>query len=328
MLFAEITFPTSELTKSIQLIFSLAALVLIVKLFLSAYQNKIARHVENSNSKWLHTLYIGGIAAFILLEFIVYVVLNSDQKDNIIDTISFGSTLSSLILSVVAIIFTIVSGKNGQEQLGQITQATRELNNIVTALPDVNDLAILLSDRIQDMESMLQEIKSETQQMHIDTKEIKNNLMSMTNDKNDVELNLKSVDNKLVSYISEGSILGNLALFSCALSKRKNKTFKLFPEDDYINSYDYGYLMSSGSMGIIGINGAWPNINVSSTDEDLELTCKSYFIYTIYNASDEEKHNILGVLNEMLIYYGEQEWSMEYVAKEFNGNGNDKPKHV
>lgn len=86
-------------------------------------------------------LYICGYGLLLIIELIVYISLNNFQSSDIINTVSFGATLSSLIMSVVAIIFTIVSGKHGEEQLGKITQATTELQQTARSLTEFNALA-------------------------------------------------------------------------------------------------------------------------------------------------------------------------------------------
>ena len=78
----------SDWLKLGQLFISLASLIVIVWLFLRYYntrktqdsQTAASQESNRTPSKWIHALYIGGIAAFLLLEFIVYVVLNNDQK--------------------------------------------------------------------------------------------------------------------------------------------------------------------------------------------------------------------------------------------------------
>lgn len=60
--------------------------------------------------------YISGLLIFIIIELITYVCVNNNNTDQIVDYISFASTISSLFLSVVAIIYAIVSNNQGEAQ--------------------------------------------------------------------------------------------------------------------------------------------------------------------------------------------------------------------
>lgn len=60
--------------------------------------------------------YISGLLIFIIIELITYVCVNNDNTDQIVGYISFASTISSLFLSVVAIIYAIVSNNQGEAQ--------------------------------------------------------------------------------------------------------------------------------------------------------------------------------------------------------------------
>lgn len=92
-----------EITSTAQLLICLAALVWIVWLFLK-YGSK---HVGSAATK-VHTLYISGIGTLIILELVVYICIKASvDKQTIMETVAFGATLSSLIMSVLAIIFTI-----------------------------------------------------------------------------------------------------------------------------------------------------------------------------------------------------------------------------
>lgn len=86
----------------------LAILLAIVSLFYIGVKNK----PTNGMSKSIHMWYICGISAFVIVELITFIVMSNADAQNIMNNISFASTLSSLILSVLAIFMTVLSGES------------------------------------------------------------------------------------------------------------------------------------------------------------------------------------------------------------------------
>lgn len=86
----------------------MSILLAIVALFYIGVKNK----PTNGMSKNIHVWYICGIATFVIVELITFIVVGNADAQNIMDNISFASTLSSLILSVLAIFMTVLSGES------------------------------------------------------------------------------------------------------------------------------------------------------------------------------------------------------------------------
>lgn len=82
--------------------------------------------------KRLHLGYICGICIFLIVELATYICIQSDHSVEIVSYISFASTLSSLILSVVAIIYAIVSNNKGEVQYGKIDTASSKISDSVS----------------------------------------------------------------------------------------------------------------------------------------------------------------------------------------------------
>lgn len=86
----------------------LTILLAIVSLFYIGVKNK----PTNGMSKSIHMWYICGIATFVIVELITFIIMSNADAQNIMNNISFASTLSSLILSVLAIFMTVLSGES------------------------------------------------------------------------------------------------------------------------------------------------------------------------------------------------------------------------
>ena len=306
---------SDNLYKALQLLISLGAFVAIVWLFLKYCssrrtinnQDRDSDEKDSNQFRWIHTLYIGGIATFIILEFIVYVVLNNEEKDNIIDTISFGATLASLILSIVAIIFTIVQGRNGETQLGQITQATEELKTTASTLGGFKDVADdidnkieiinqTINEKISQINDVLKEVRDKTTEVREHQKLVQN----QTAESPTAKINSRfSIEN----YLNGGSYTGALAILACCYASQKHKNIDfndiydafVTPSIDYI----FGYLISSYATGIIAFDGTFPQISNVAVAEDVEKACLNKikaFIQTVPPESQNDFFNRLDVL--------------------------------
>lgn len=288
---------TFESLKSvISLFISLLALVGIVWLYLSFGKNY---KPETRNAR---LLYISGYGAFIILELIVYIVMGNDQKDDIISVISFGATLSSLIMSVVAIIFTIVSGKDGREQLGRITQATKELQTTATTISNFQTVASELSSSIVRVEKKLGMIDDRTLAMQKNFSSI----MSLGSASGSAG-NSPAIDVK--NYIDRGSMTGCVLLLSCALSKEYSKKFEinLFDEKWFPHQYCFGYTIASASIGVISISGNWPDITIEDVSKNLKEYALDFVKRYLVNPYVESRDVLKIEVNKILAYYGEPE---------------------
>ena len=330
MILANIFENTTEVFRTIQLLISLGALTGIAALFLNFVRHNTSNteagergYLADTQTKWIHTLYIGGIATLLLLEFIVYLILNNDQKDNIIDTITFGATLSSLIMSVVAIIFTIVSGRNGETQLGQITQATDDLRRTASTLTEFRTIAASidshidnLNDQIRtnisqlssDIDSKISVLDGIIREVRNDTKEVREHQLNHAITVQGIPRNEKSEKFSVSRFIMAGSYLGALALLCCCYAKQTDKTIEFnklgddFSEDslDYVN----GYLVASYACGIIISRGDMKDKNITYVDPKLEELCMQKIKTFIKESALSKIEFYLDSINKIREYFG------------------------
>ncbi len=250
--------------------------------------------------KKLHLCYICGICIFLIIELATYICIQSDHSVEIISYISFASTLSSLILSVVAIIYAIVSNNKGEVQYGKIDSASSKITESVSEFSKKSEE---LTQGLSDVLSRLDEVRS----ISIETRErvykmngdefinpknsqsnIKQNLPSSSNVKvneNQTEdssakeqaidltesINKASqdtIDRVVENFVNAGSFVGNLALLACIYSHDLNKPFNatdIFPPYNQDNGmYIFGYIIASTALGVIyaqNINGRFQVIN-------------------------------------------------------------------
>ena len=204
---------------------------------------------RKQNHSKVHLYYISGLCAFIVIELATYICLNNDHSDEIVSYISFASTISSLFLSVVAIIYAIVSNNKGEAQYYKIDRTTDTMLETADNMRQTSDY---LSHQIHNLVSEIEDLKHismNTQREVILNRAFYSNTSEVNEEwKNgNAKLEFKSY---LRTYILSGSCLGNLALLACIYSYKKQRGFdlnKIFGES---GSYCYGYIMSATAVGL------------------------------------------------------------------------------
>ncbi|MDE6537668.1 MAG: hypothetical protein K2M13_06495 [Muribaculaceae bacterium] len=265
--------------------------------------------------KKLHLCYICGICIFLIIELATYICIQSDHSVEIISYISFASTLSSLILSVVAIIYAIVSNNKGEVQYGKIDSAsskitesvsefsrkseelTQGLSNVLSKLDEVKNISIETRDRVSLMNRAGLSNPKDAQS------DIKQSLSSDQTDgtidredKDDVDgieaqiiearnqASQDTIDRVVSGFVNTGSFVGNLSLLACVYSRDVNKPFSasdIFPPSQQDNNmYIFGYIIASTSLGVVTVQNINGKFHVISYYEGiktlLEENIKSY----------------------------------------------------
>lgn len=268
---------------SFNLLAVLISIIAIVFLFLV-----FGRKQEHSK---VHLYYISGLCVFILIELATYICLNNENKDDIVSYISFASTISSLFLSVVAIIYAIVSNNKGETQYYKIDKSTDTMLETADSISKTSDY---LSQQIYKLVSEIGELK------HISIKTQREVILnrafySNPSEENDslkngnVKLELKSFLN---TYILSGSFLGNVALLACIYSYKKKQSFDLKSIFGESSSYCYGYIMSASAVGLLHAYSEDNFVKVDSVVsfiDDIEKRLVDFIDVTIENCSAEDK---------------------------------------
>lgn len=113
----------------------LTVLLAFVSLFYIGVKNK----PTNGMSKNIHVWYIGGIATFVIVELVTFIVVANADAQNIMNNISFASTLSSLILSVLAIFMTVLSGESMNKLRDSLVSLGSIPNDVKEAVEETID---------------------------------------------------------------------------------------------------------------------------------------------------------------------------------------------
>ncbi|WP_237475700.1 hypothetical protein [Phocaeicola vulgatus] len=184
-----------------------------------------------------------------IIELITYICVNNGNSTDIISYISFASTLSSLLLSVVAIIYAIVSNNKGEVQYAKIDAASDRISQ------SVNIFSIRSEKLSSDINSILLKLE-EVKSISTDTREaIISGSGENFNNQEQANTTQNLVDNIVNNYISYGSFIGNLSLLACVYSKELNIPFNaddiLLPDSQANSMYIFGYIIASSALGIV-----------------------------------------------------------------------------
>lgn len=250
--------------------------------------------------KRLHLGYICGICIFLIVELATYICIQSDHSVEIVSYISFASTLSSLILSVVAIIYAIVSNNKGEVQYGKIDTAsskisdsvsefskkseelTQGLSDVLAKLDEVKNISIETRDNVSQMNRAGLNNPKDSQsdiKQSLSSDQVDNTITDEVEKEDGIDVEKQVIEAKnqasqdtiervVSGFVNMGSFVGNLSLLACVYSHDMNKPFNasdIFPPSSQDNNmYIFGYMIASTALGVVtaqNINGKFQVIN-------------------------------------------------------------------
>lgn len=298
---------------TVQLFLFLGAIVSLARLVMKYLTQQGS---EAGKKPSIHLYYLIGIGALLLIELVTYILTGvGDVSRVIFDQISFASTISSILLSVIAIIYSIVSGSNGANLYVKTEEVSRQIGETLSDLGNLSTTVEKLEKIPDDIEKHLRELKEQMQRMEEVSKQTSQQLNQEVTPKidilfrkvgglvnggdssgaRDLKGSRKERETIFRYYISRSSFYGGLVLLGCCYAgKKKEKidlkemTSKILGEESIsILWYLLGYAIASSALGIL---------NVEFDEEKMELRVKE-----VYNVEgfDLEKE-LLDFLNEVI----------------------------
>lgn len=245
----------------------------------------------DEKNKTIHLLYISGILSFLIVELLSYICVKSDTDGKTITSyVAFASTLSSLILSVVAIIYTIVTNKKGD---GVYVKIENSVDKLMATSDKLDSVSAIISSSLTNFQGSLSHIEKISKDTNQAVKEMSSTVS--INNFNEDGGNV-SLDDVLAQIIKVGSAFGNLALLACCYSYRTKKDFDLNVVCKNAVEYSYGYLVSVSTLLFITININGLNVKVNNVDSKLEDFLKKFFMI--------QSADIIEMVREIQIYFG------------------------
>ncbi len=204
----------------------------------------------------IHRNYIAGFLGFGII--MLLTAQYGGTCEDFLTYLSFGSTLTSLVLSVLAIFVTVRSSFDLYKQYGTIKQVSEQigesLRNLKTSETKIGEVSADISTQ---MERIVDEIEKRFNQ-RIDKNEITmRNLLdkdftNTVSQGNNSQKNNQGVVDR-INFLKESSTFGLYGLYACALSKEKSKPFELsdFFRNFEDQAYIFGFLVAISSMGLL-----------------------------------------------------------------------------
>lgn len=214
----------------------------------------------------LHYIYI--IIALVLTVILVIAYRSSDNAE-LVKLVSFAGTITSIILSVIAIFMTILSNDSLGGTLNKIRDVSDSIHDVPTLINEsvgnMQEISALLKNTIDDMKTHVSNLalRVETVDDHIsEAKEHIQLLVSLNTKvehKDSQEDNVVQLQERVVNY---ASYIGLLLIYSLIESTNKGGGRLNLDTVSGITStsYDYlqGYLVALASSGIVEYDGTDP----------------------------------------------------------------------
>lgn len=306
-----------------------ATLIAIVAIICDFFNNKKAQtSTENLLAQKiikLHRNYIVGFLSFAIITIIS--AKYGGPNNNIFDYLSFGSTITSLVLSVLAIFVTVQSSSDLYKQFTRIDNATETIASISRKLDgtldkisevekELSSTSSIITNQVDNIISRFDEnLKKRMQETEDKLSEQINSLGITETNKHEQEENedvIESINNLKTRFLNLISATGTLVIYACILSRNKNKDFMLTDFFKNNEQYVYGFLISTISIGLLetGIDENYKiNCTFSKYEQDEVVDCLKKLVLRF-------GQDFLNQINTINRYFGINELAVDLKSKE------------
>ncbi len=211
----------------------------------------------------IHRNYIAGFLGFAII--MLLTAQYGGPNNAIFEYLSFGSTITSLVLSILAIFVTVQSSSDLYKQFTRIDNATDTIKNVSTQIDgtlvalkttesNLQETAKTISSQLDNIVEQIDD-RFRTHMKETEDNISKQFVASMNNtstiNEQDVIQNQEAIDNLKRYFISITSANGLLILYACTLSIEQKKMFELSNIFKGNEAYTFGFLIASISTAIV-----------------------------------------------------------------------------
>lgn len=293
------------------------------------YDYKSSRKIESSNEIYLskriirvHRNYIIGFLSFGIISLITS-LFGNDSNSNIFTYVSFASTITSFVLSILAIFVTMQSNSKLEKQLTKIDTATtsidqssERLNDTLSQVENVNKkieevtqkLIKETSDILPKIGNLLDKHREDfNQRLTKELSSFKNVVQNKREDTNKSESENKEVNTN--EFLSTMSLNGLTAIYTCTLSAEDQKQFDielLFPN---LFDYNYGIIVATASAGFINIDDNDTNnfICKSSKFDSEDIYKRITDRYNLIKRNSNPNESFEKIIKNIRTYFGKEQ---------------------
>lgn len=226
----------------------------------------------------IHRNYIAGFLGFAV---IMLITSKYGCPDNaIFDYLSFGSTITAMVLSVLAIFVTVQSSSDIYKQFTRIDNATDTIKNAseqikgtLNALKNAEiDLQSTSKNISNQLDNIVEQIDEKIKARMKDSEgNISKTIVESMNTSSkiteqDANQNQNNIDELKTTFLNSTSSNGLFAIYACALSKEYGKMFELSDLFSWNLDYTFGFLIATSSIGLI---------DFSHDEKNNQIACNS-----------------------------------------------------
>lgn len=176
----------------------ISILLALIAIFYIGVKNKPV----SGNDKSFHLWYICGIAVFIVIELVTCIIVGNVEAVSIMNYISFASTLASLILSVLAIFMTVLSG----ESMNKLRDGMIGLGDVPTKVETA-------------LKSTIDGMQQSTDELNLATKESNENMKALNEF---IDIKIKEIENHILNKLELHQKTTLKAINDSILDKKDN----------------------------------------------------------------------------------------------------------
>lgn len=207
-----------------------------------------------TDTKELHYRYnlvYGGI--FLLSVIVVLLSVKWGAIQGLVEYISFGLTLTSLFLALIAIIYAIISNTTFSQHLGTLQSATQ---GVVDAAGSLSKVTASLESKVGEIPVLIRNVESKLDEARKEIKERTLQQEAASPDAMTKEEPPKGIDPAafISFFLERSSFNGLLALYTAQLAHATKKPFdigKVWAGTSLSADYGLGYLVACTSTGMV-----------------------------------------------------------------------------
>lgn len=262
----------------------------------------------------IHRNYIAGFLGFAII--MLMTAQYGGPGNAIFAYLSFGSTITSLVLSILAIFVTVQSSSDLYKQFTRIDNATDTINNISNQIDgtlgtlkavetDLQETSKEISNQleyiVEQIDERLQKRMKETEGNISRQLDAAMNKSSENETQQTVQSTTEGLENFKTGFKNLTSASGLLGLYACVLSFEKSKMFEMSNLFKGNEAYTFGFLISAFSSGIIIFNN-------DSTNNQITCTGSIFTSTELYEVIKERVKQFgidyLNKINEINAFFG------------------------
>jgi hypothetical protein len=244
------------------------------------------------------TIKIHGIYIIVILVIINIGIGTFKWGDNelLVGYFSFAGTISSILLAVIAIIYSFISNNSLSSSLSSFNSTSKEFSETSKKITEATEA---LKNKLDEIPLLLKPIEEKADITNAKIEQLSNIAQTEKSPNTLSEKPVTSITQKqidpdiIIQYVQQSSFLGKLALYACKLSLEKSKPFKFedinslitYPSKDYMTAY----YVSASSLGLILTKNTQELITIVEIHKTIKENIKdSIYFYAKMHDNDPQ----------------------------------------